>query len=145
MKPEEKIFVRKYKGIDIYFNPREREFMAEHPKTGEGFRGNYNFEIEKDIDNSFWEECDELGIIKAWSALQKVKATRKNKKTKEAQYEIIETTKSYNSDVGKVVEDDTKIYPATEENLRIYTRVQTLEREIDDLESERDAEMELLK
>ena len=127
-----KVPIKKHQQVDIFFDCERVLFFGSHPKTKESFQGKYLFEIIDHINDSYWEEYDEEGFVKTWSGLNKVHATRRNKKTKQINAVITDSIGS-KYDVGKVISPDTTIYPTTPDNLAIYEEVSELEDEINSL------------
>lgn len=137
-KKENSVLIETYKGIDIYYDKDFGELSAVDKKTGEKFKGKYLFEIEKNINEPYWEEIHKFGFTIGGyfrKEIQKVEAKKQDRKSKKCVWEVIESTdNSY--DVGKLLDNwrEVKVYPYTEERQKMFNKVKELEQEIKKIE-----------
>jgi len=138
---EDKVLIKRYKGIGIYFNLRDSTLTAENKKIGEKYSGKYIFEIEREIENPIWEEHRTKAFIIDGTFSTEIYVLIANKrdiKSKEHSWVKGESTDN-NFDGGKELDffdRDKTIYPYTKYNIDIFNKVKSKQGEVNEKEME---------
>ena len=140
-KTNERPIIETYKGFEVSVDIDTSRFHAENKTLDVEYERSSVWELRHAIDESKWQAPKNKQAIIVWprydnDRLAKITVIRENLATKCIEFKIDAVTCHLGFDVGKTESDDhIKLYPLSENNLKIWDELWKIEQQIGELEA----------